>query len=177
MVIVLGNPVGALDAWVQGGRWGRRRVRVGECWRELRAEDLYTELVRSRTVPPCGHRKSVAISVDGVPFRVSIELRPNAIWRTGRVFLVCPKCGSLRTRLYLASESSWQSSCRVCLGLTYESRTLYNYKASGSILGGFVFSHRDVARARARRVRDDRAEASSLRQAERRRLVRAEANN
>jgi hypothetical protein len=106
----------------------------------------------------------------GVPFLVTVEVVPNAVWRHGRVLLLCPLCDRRRTRLYSPSENSIRPTCRVCLGLTYESRTLYNYKLGGPALGGYVFSHRSFAAARMERVRDDRAAASVARQSERRRL-------
>jgi hypothetical protein len=165
------QPVGDLAVWVSGGRWGHRRVRVGECFRELCAEDLYTELLRARALPPPRQPRSLSVTLGGVRFQVTVEVIPNAVWRHGRVFLVCPRCANQRTRLYAPVENSGRLTCRVCLGLTYESQTLYNYKPGGPIFAGFVFSHRDAAMARTQRVRDDRAAASSARWAERKGIL------
>jgi len=57
------------------------------------------------------------------------EVHRNAVWRRGRVFLVCPSCSRRCTRLYVPVENR-ALACRSCWGLTYESRTLLNYKDS-----------------------------------------------
>ena len=113
-----------------GGRWGRRRTRVTECYSLIRAEDSIHR-------PPRGRRLAC---VAGCPRKRNTQhRRPGAFFRMGdsfqrglevrAVFLRCPQCRSRCTRLYLPLETSWPA-CRNCWGLTYQSRTLYNYKNS-----------------------------------------------
>jgi hypothetical protein len=112
------------------GRWGRRRARVTECWAVLRAEDCYTAMLRDNAprVKP-GAKGSVQWSFPGRSLEASWEIRPNAVWRRGRIFLLCRSCARLCTRLYLPLEDS-SLACRRCWGLTYSSQTLANYKES-----------------------------------------------
>jgi hypothetical protein len=74
------------------------------------------------------------------------EIRQNAVWQRGRVFLRCSRCRLLCTRLYMPLEESWLA-CRRCWGLTYASRTLQNYKDSlwgrGAIARMFGTSQRE----------------------------------
>jgi hypothetical protein len=76
------------------------------------------------------------------------EVRQNAVWRRGRVFLRCPRCQRCCTRLYLPLETLWLA-CRRCWGLTYVSRQLQNYKDSfwgrGTIARMFGTTQRDWA--------------------------------
>jgi hypothetical protein len=113
-----------------GGRWGRRRTRVTECWSTLRAEDIYSALLEEKgsAVGP-GALGTLTYTVEGRQFSASWEVRQNAVWRHGRVFLRCPRCSLPCTRLYLPVRDSWLA-CRRCWGLTYTSRTLQNYKSS-----------------------------------------------
>src|SRR5262245_10924647 len=118
------------SVYCPGGRWGPRRTRVTECWAILPAEDLYTALLQrnAKAVGP-GARGTVSYKPEGREVTASWEIRQNAVWRAGRVFLICPRCGRRCTRLYLPGPDSWLA-CRRCWGLTYSSRTLRNYKDS-----------------------------------------------
>jgi hypothetical protein len=126
------------SAWCSGGRWGPRRVRTNECWAILRAEELYDGLLREDTsaVKP-GTRGSANYKFNNRDVTTTWEVRPNFVWRRGRVFLHCPRCGRRCTRLYMPLEDSWLA-CRRCWGLTYASRTLQNYK--NSLWGGRAFA-------------------------------------
>jgi len=55
------------------------------------------------------------------------EIRPNSVWRGGRVFLRCRKCDRRCTGLYLPRADT-SLARRRCWGLTYESRSRRNYK-------------------------------------------------
>jgi hypothetical protein len=164
------------DVWCSG-RWGPRRVRVAECWATLTAEDVYTALLRSR-------REALQPGVDGWhectlthrrtglrrSVRVEWLIRANAVWRFGRVFLKCPKCRRLATRLYLptADTPAW---CRRCWGLSYDSRKA-NYRTGGflgALLGSWAEGETILARER-RRL------ASAARYAERQELRRTGQN-
>lgn len=154
------------------GRWGRRRVRVTECWASVAAEDGYTELIRldpeggwrgghgwdayTLTKRSTGQSRSV---------QVEWEVQANAIWRFGRVFLICAKCRRRATRLYLPTcdTPAW---CRRCWGLTYDSRKA-NYRTGGcrgSMLGSWAKADTVLARERRRR-------ASAARYAQRREIL------
>ena len=157
------------------GRRGRRRVRVTECWSVLRAEEVYTALLQhdaSRVRP--GARGTTTYTAEGREFTASWEVRQNAVWRRGRVFLRCRRCSLLCTRLYLLLSDSWPT-CRRCWGLTYTSRTLQNYKDSlwgrGHLAQMFGTSQRDWAVLATYEKRRERLEASRERWAKRRRYL------
>ena len=123
------------------GRWGRRRVRVTQCWAALAAETVYTSLnlIReSEDLIRPGDRGSLTWNLPGRSVSLDWELRANAVWRFGRAFLRCPKCSRLATRIYVPTSEAW-AACRRCWGLTYESRQERNYK-SGRPWGGTSFS-------------------------------------
>jgi len=132
-----------------GGRWGPRRTRTTECWTLLRAEDCYTALLKDNAaaVKP-GAKGTATYTVGKRALTANWEIRPNAVWRRGRVFLRCSQCRLLCTRLYMPLAESWLA-CRRCWGLTYASRTLQNYKDSlwgrGAIARMFGTSQRDWA--------------------------------
>lgn len=156
------------------GRRGHRRVRVTECWAVLRAEELYTSLLMddaSRMRP--GARGATTHTVEGRD-TASWEIRQNAVWRRGRVFLQCPKCDQRCTRLYLPRPDSWPA-CRRCWGLTYASRTLLNYKESfwgrGQFARMFGTSQREWAFLTMHEKRMERREASRERWVQRRRYL------
>ena len=160
--------------WCPGGRWGPRRTRVTECWSLVRAEDVYTALLQhdaSRVRP--GAKGTSTYTVEGREFNASWELRQNAVWRGGRAFLRCPRCGRRCTRLYLPLRDS-SLACRRCWGLTYGSRTLQNYKDSlwgrGPIARMFGTSQRDWAVLATFEKRKERLERSRERWAQRRTL-------
>jgi hypothetical protein len=164
------------SVWCPGGRWGPRRTRDTECWALIRAEDVYTGLLRQdakRVVP--GASGTAAYRVEGRELVAGWEVRENAVWKRGRVFLRCPRCAKRCTRLYQPLENSWLA-CRGCWGLTYPSRALQNYK--DSFWGGRRFAwmlgttHRDWALLATEENRRKRQAASRLRWAERRALLR-----
>jgi hypothetical protein len=88
-----------------GGRWGRRRTRTTECFAVLKAEDLYTALLRDKggRVAP-GSKGTATVCFKGKEHTTSWEVRANAVWRRGRVFYISPTCTQRRTRLYLPSR-------------------------------------------------------------------------
>lgn len=115
----------------------------------MRAEDVYTALLNhdASLVGP-GAKGTSTYTVEGREFAASWEVRKNAVWRQGRVFLRCALCSLACTRLYIPLPDS-RLACRRCWGLTYGSRTLNNYKASlwgrGAIARMFGTSQRDWA--------------------------------
>lgn len=117
--------------WCRAGRWGPRRVRTNEC-HVVRAEELYTTLLREAAK---GHRIGPGSAgtanylLCGHSLTASWEIRANPIWRFGRVFFRCARCGRLCSRLYLPL-ADLDLRCRRCYGLSYASRTLQNYKDS-----------------------------------------------
>lgn len=105
----------------------------------LRSESgSYTALLRDdvERVKP-GARGEANVTVQKRKLTASWEIRPNKVWRNGRVFLICPRCERRCTRLYLPVVTSWLA-CRTCWGLTYASRTLQNYKDSPYGRGRFA---------------------------------------
>jgi hypothetical protein len=120
----------ALDARVHcpRGRWGPRRVRVDECEVAFCAETLYDLFIRigATPIPVTG---TLVHTYAGRELATSWWRTENVVWRYGRVFLVCPRCREQRTRLYVPVAGA-SVACRSCWGLTYASRTRYNYKSS-----------------------------------------------
>jgi hypothetical protein len=160
------------DVWCPGGRWGPRRTRVTECWATLRAEDFYTALLGrpGEKVSPGSHG-SVSCTLRDRPLTADWELRQNAVWRFGRLFLKCPRCARRATRLYWPLETSWLA-CRRCYGLSYNSRALNNYKDSlwgrGEFARAFGTTQRQWAYERTDEGRSERQKASRERWATRR---------
>jgi hypothetical protein len=114
--------------WCPGGRFGPRRTRVEECWSYLQAEQVYDWLLaEDATNAAPGTRGTVAYTVKDRRFTVTWELRSNAVWRHGRLFLQCARCGERCTRLYVPLSTSW-IACRRCWGLSYVSRGVLNYR-------------------------------------------------
>ena len=164
------------QAWCSGGRWGPRRVRTNECLAILRAEDWYTAILRDspgRLGP--GSRGTGTARLGKRDHTAEWETRPNAVWRRGRIFLVCPRCATRCTRLYMPSENAWLA-CRRCWGLTYASRTLQNYKSTqwgrGRFAALFETTHRDYALMTTGDRRKERRAASVERWRQRRRWLR-----
>jgi hypothetical protein len=154
--------------WCLSGRWGPKRVRVTQCWAILAAERLYTELLRgdlSRMKP--GGRGRVTWSPPGQSVTLDWQLRANAVWRFGRVFLTCPQCSRRSTRIYVPLENSWPA-CRRCWGLTYESRQHSNYRGDG------WFSPRSLAESQTFHARQRRAESAANRYEERRKILKGQ---
>lgn len=95
-------------------------------------------------------------------FDVRWVIRPNRIWRFGRLLLRCATCDKLASRLYLPVPDASAPACRACWGLTYDSRQA-NYKDSGPLRQMGITPRRiakngDVAKARV--VAGDRANTS-----------------
>jgi hypothetical protein len=163
---------GEVPVWCSG-RWGRRRVRVNECWLTVRAEDLYSQMLGHNRIAP-GARGATVFSLEGRELSVGWEVRQNAVWRSGRVFLVCPRCSRRCTRAYVPTETA-RLACRRCWGLTYESRAL-NYKDTpwrrGYLARAFGTTQREWALMTTAEWRQERREASRRRWKERRRYLK-----
>jgi len=138
----------------------------------LRAENVYTSLLRGSEPVAAGDRGEVAWTLPGDrSFTVAFEIRANSVWRHGRVFLQCSQCSRRATRLYVPTATSW-AACRRCWGLTYRSRTQNNYKdGAGGLLAHLGVSHRLMAQMQTAGRRKRRLEASIERWAERRDIL------
>ena len=80
----------------------------------LRAEDVYTALLHSdATKVGSGVRGTVTYKLEERDVTADWEIRQNAVWRRGRLFLECPRCQRRCTRLYLPLADSWLA-CRRC---------------------------------------------------------------
>jgi hypothetical protein len=89
-------------------------------------------------------------------FDIAAEVRPNAVWRRGRLFLRCPACQRRATRLYVPREDL-PPRCRRCWGLSYQSQS-WSYKPTGP-LGALLGSTAALTTAYRRRVRRVAAKA------------------
>ena len=136
------------------GRFGRRRIRVNQCWLTLKAEESYDSAVRLRQ--EIGERRTFNVSCGSQEWRVETQLLPNRIWRHGRMFFVCQQCRNRATRLYVPSQGL-DMRCRSCWGLSYESR-------SWSYHPGFMGWSRDVCLATTESRREERKARSRIRQ-------------
>jgi hypothetical protein len=117
--------LGRVPAWVSAGRWGPRRVRVEECAAMLPAELVYDRLLRDNVAIGPGWRAELRwtpTGLDGRRWSIYAEVRANAVWRRGRLFLCCPACLGRATRLYIPAADA-DPRCRRCWGLTYTSRS------------------------------------------------------
>ena len=138
----------------------------------LRAEDIYTALLRGPESVAAGNHGEVNWTSGERSFTAAFEIRANRVWRHGRVFLQCARCSRRATRLYVPTATSW-AACRRCWGLTYQSRTQNNYKSGGGGLLAYLgASHRLMAQMQTAGERERRREASSERWAERRDSLR-----
>ena len=157
--------------WCPSGRWGPRRTRVTECHAVLTAEDTYTAVLRGDATVKAGSCGKVSWTLGGEAFIADWELRPNAVWRRGRLFLTCPRCEARCTRLYVPLPSSWLGWPPV-LGPYVQLPTLLNYKDSpwgrGVFASVFGTSQRDWARLTTQEKRQDQRLRSTRRWAERR---------
>ena len=130
------------------GRWGPRRVRVSQCWATLRAEDVYTEAMRvNLSVTRPGARGGLTFTLCDRSFEIQWQIRSNAVWRFGRLFLICPHCSRRVTRIYVPTAES-SARCRACWGLSYSSRQ-NSYKRTGlsAFLGPIGASETEHAEA------------------------------
>lgn len=92
-----------------------------ECHATVCAELTYDALLRQDDDVRPGRSGYLLVEVGGASFRVGFELRPNAVWRRGRLFFRCPQCERRSTRLYAPALHSGLR-CRRCWGLSYASR-------------------------------------------------------
>ena len=167
---------GRLRCYASGER-GRRRLLVTECWSVLRAEDVYTALLqRDAAMVAPGAKGTATYIIEGREFTTSWEVRQNAVWRRGRLFLRCELCRLACTRQYIPLEQS-KLACRRCWGLTYPSKTRQNYKDTlwgrGSIARMFGTSQRDWAYQWTDDRREERRAASEARWKARRTILAA----
>ncbi len=162
-----------LPVYVDRARWGCRRLRVTECATVLTAELVYDWLL-DRDVCAPGWSGTVLCRASGIPLRCRVVVLPNALWKAGRVFLICDLCNRRCTRLYQPT-TALPLACRRCWGLTYDSTQKGNYKLaagtgkslSSAILLRVLESRRTkqtrraegLARAHARRAARKRREA------------------
>lgn len=117
----------------QAARWGPRLARVKQCV-TLADELVYDKLLRDGEALVPGWCAMLTWAPNGsapgaTPWYVDAEVLANAVWRHGRLFLQCPACRRLATRLYVPLVGV-QPLCRRCWGLSYESRS-WSYKATG----------------------------------------------
>jgi len=161
---------GEVGAWVAGGRWGPRRVRIGECAAALTAEDTFDVLLSEPRVKMCvGAHGELLWRVAEQVLKLEWALRANSFSRIGRLHLRCPACSRLVRRLYLAVAGMKTAACRSCLGLSYVSRSL-NYRDVGP-LRWLGMSSRDFAK-RETALKRQAARQAARRRADRRRYLR-----
>jgi len=130
------------------GRWGPRGLPDAECCAILTAEAVYTEILRGRMAATRPEDHGTADFGRAFSCSVRWEIRPNAVWRFGRVFLVCPRCDHHVTRVYVPSE---RSDAAVSVG---GSRTAHGRTAT-SVRDGPHCSGRSVNPKRGTRGRGD----------------------
>jgi len=134
-----------------------------------KASVVYTELLEAGAALAPGWSSDMHAIADGSTFCFYAELRRNAVWRRGRVFLRCPSCRSRRTRLYVPTSDVWLL-CRCCWGLSYSSRR-NNYRDTAPNrrwLGPWALTHRIKTALQTGRRRKDRATFALERYARRR---------
>lgn len=170
---------GDAPVWA-GGKWGRRRVRVNECPLVVRAEDVYTGLIKDNAAAlRPGARGDATYRVHGRDYSIGWEVRPNAVWRRGRVFLVCPRCHHRCTRAY-APLLDLSLACRRCWGLSHISKSLFCYSdgvwGRGPFARMFGTTQRDWALEQTSARRQARYTRSLERWDERRRDVEVAMN-
>lgn len=124
------------------------------------AEAVYAKLLDAAPegIGP-GWRGELAYRLDdgsAGPWPFMAELRENAVWRLGRVFLQCPACGRRTTRLYVP-VAGLALRCRPCWGLSYESQS-WSYRPVAEVgpwgcLSRYTTQLRRHERQRAARAR------------------------
>ncbi len=123
---------GEVAAWVSSGRWGPKRARVEQCVAILTAEQVYDRLLRDGEPLSPGWIGGVGWTPNATKDRqweIEAEVRPNAVWRAGRLFLRCPRCSRRATRVYIPAVTA-DPRCRRCWGLNYSSQS-WSYKPTG----------------------------------------------
>ena len=153
-------------------------MRVGQCWAAMTAEHAYTALLREKArgaapteIGPGSAGDMLWRLPSGRSVPLEWELRPNAVWRSGRAFLRCPACGRLATRIYIPAVDA-PAACRRCRGLTYQSRQRENYRDVG-VFSALGWTSRTLAKRQTEIARERRAQAAAARYAERRALPRS----
>lgn len=125
------------------------------------AEDVYTQRLRyARFAVWSGSTGSIRWDLSNRSVWIDWEVRANPVWRAGRLFLPCPKCHRLATRIYFPTADS-SPGCRRCWGLTYESRQHRNYKDGGYWMGYLGVSSRSFAHLQTDEARQRRAAAAA----------------
>jgi hypothetical protein len=75
------------------GRRGPSRTRVTESAFTVTAEEIHTILLRDGgPLEPGWTGWVIATAEAGHSWRLGVSVTSNAVWRRGRVFLVCPRC-------------------------------------------------------------------------------------
>ena len=150
------------------GRWGPRRVHVGQCAAILPAELVYGRLICDRESFGPGSVLALSWAPEGASGRrwtLEAEILSNAVWRRGRLFFRCPRCERRATRLYVPVVGL-EPRCRRCWGLNYESQS-WSYKPTG-FLGALLGP---VAHQTTETRRQERREAARARYAVRRQFL------
>lgn len=148
-----------VSVFVSSGRWGRRRARVGQCAAVLAAELVYGKLICEGAAIRPGWQATGSWEPHGATgpsWLITFEAFPNAVWRRGRLFLHCPHCHWLATRLYVPVVGL-APRCRTCWGLSYESRS-WSYARVG-LLGALLGPVAHATTAICRRERKLAAQA------------------
>jgi hypothetical protein len=126
------------------GRWGRRRVRVGQCATIFAAELVYDKLIREGVVFGPGWCSVLAWtpkSSSDTCWEIDVEVIANAVWRRGRLFFRCANCRRRATRLYIPI-AGLEPRCRQCWYLSYESQS-WSYKPIrmfGRLIGPIAYA-------------------------------------
>jgi len=161
---------GIVPVWVETGRWGPRHVRVNECAAIFRAERIYAQLMLAgRNIRP-GYGAIIAVKPFAnsvVEWHLKVEVVANAVWRRGRMFIVCRRCRRRAARLYIPTPQR-EPRCRRCWCLSYESQSWsYRPKRVGSLVAvvpRLITDGHRTARTQAakRRYRERRAALAAL---------------
>jgi hypothetical protein len=79
--------------WVPSGRWGPRRARVEQCEAALLAELVYDQLLKDGVKLRPGWKATLSWTPNpgSRSWNIVVELRPNAVWRHGRMFFELPR--------------------------------------------------------------------------------------
>jgi len=112
------------SGWYGGNGRQRRKRRVSECFAVVRAEDSYKTLQGAK---PLYRELQARVRFPDASRRIRAELRSHPIWRHGRLFYRCSRCGRRCTRLYVPCPGD-QVACRICHRLTYFTQQAHNYK-------------------------------------------------
>lgn len=102
-----------------------RRARGEQC-ASLPAETVYHRMVCSGAAFGPGARQTLTWTPhpkeSTSSWSVVAEVSANAVWRRGRLFFRCDRCGNRATRLYVPNIGR-EPRCRRCWGLSYRSQS------------------------------------------------------